>query len=252
MSPAPALQLEGKPRPWIMAHRGASELGPENSLASFALALEHGADLLETDLWFSADGEIVCHHDTTLKRMTGDPRRVDQVGARELGRLKMTAGHGVDRHPPQTIPTLAELLSIVPDDVPVVLELKDPRFEEPDRARQLVATLGDRVQNRRAGVITDRLARLAAVKRAADSLVTGYIAMARLSGPRWTDMLGPYWPLLRLNPRYVRTAHRRGQRVCPLDPDLHRRLPRYLALDVDAVLTNDPAGTRARIDALRS
>ena len=43
--------------PLLMAHRGASDDLPENTLAAFALALEQGADVLETDLRFSRDDE---------------------------------------------------------------------------------------------------------------------------------------------------------------------------------------------------
>lgn len=234
-----------------MAHRGASDHAPENSMAAFALAIEHGADLVETDLWLSADDEIICHHDATLQRMVGDPRRVDALTARELARLRLTDGHGVDAHPDETIPTLDGLLSLLPDDVPLILELKDPRFAERSRAHRLVDRLGARVAERRAGVISDKLGLLRAVKAAAPSLITGYIALWRPWGPRWPELLGPFWPLLRLNPFYVRLAHHRGQRVCPLDPGLHHRLERYLDLDVDALLTNDPRATRERVEALR-
>ena len=57
-------------KPLVVAHRGASNVLPENTLASFALRLEQGADVLETDLRFTKDGEIVLFHDATLERMT--------------------------------------------------------------------------------------------------------------------------------------------------------------------------------------
>ena len=73
------------------------------------------------------------------------------------------------------------------------------------------------------------------IKRQAPTLVAGHIAITRPHANTTTELLGPYWPWLALNPLYVRRAHARGQRVCPLDPDLHRRLPKYLAMDVDAL-----------------
>lgn len=231
-----------------MAHRGASDLEPENSMASFALAAEHGADLVETDLWFTADGTIVCHHDATLERMTTDPRRVDQTSLAQLRQLRLPPS---SRGRAQLIPTLAELAESLPEHVAMMLELKDPRFAEPDRIAALVDALGTRTDGGRVGVITTRKKTLANIRVHAPRLVTGHIAMADPLGWSACDVLGPYWPLLYLNPGYVRRAHRRGQKVCPLDPDLHRRLPRYLAMDVDAVLTNDPRATRALIEGLR-
>ncbi|MBC8070400.1 MAG: glycerophosphodiester phosphodiesterase, partial [Deltaproteobacteria bacterium] len=122
MPPRAKLDIPGRPRPWIMAHRGASDLAPENSAASFALALEHGADLLETDLWFCGDGEIVCLHDRSLRRTTGDPRSVTDVGAHELSRLRLHA-HGDGHHGDERVPSLAELVARTPESIPLVLEL---------------------------------------------------------------------------------------------------------------------------------
>ncbi len=53
-------------RPFVVAHRGAQTLQPENTLAAFILALVQGADALETDLRFTADDELVLFHDATV------------------------------------------------------------------------------------------------------------------------------------------------------------------------------------------
>ena len=45
------------------AHRGARAHAPENTLEAFALALEMGAEGLESDVWLSADGVAVLDHD---------------------------------------------------------------------------------------------------------------------------------------------------------------------------------------------
>ena len=233
-----------------MAHRGASDHAPENSAAAFRIALAQGADLIETDLWCLSDGEIACHHDATLARMTGDARRITELDAPGLRRLRLRAhvdGSAAD----ERVPCLDELLALVPEHVPVVLELKDRRFADPARLRRLVDRLGARARERRAAVIAFDLGLLLRVRELAPGLVTGHIGLVDPFGTRQTDMLGPWWPWPLLNPLYVRSAHARRQRVCPLDPHLHRRLHRWLALDVDAVLTNDPAGTRALLEKLR-
>jgi glycerophosphoryl diester phosphodiesterase len=52
----------------VIAHRGASSLAPENTLAAARKALEIGADLWELDVSVTADGELVLMHDDTLER----------------------------------------------------------------------------------------------------------------------------------------------------------------------------------------
>jgi len=50
-------------RPITVCHRGASALAPENSLAAFRLAMEHGMDFSELDVHVARDGELVVTHD---------------------------------------------------------------------------------------------------------------------------------------------------------------------------------------------
>lgn len=55
-------------RVWIIAHRGARSLAPENTLPAASKALEHQADGWELDVAMSLDGELVVLHDDTLER----------------------------------------------------------------------------------------------------------------------------------------------------------------------------------------
>jgi glycerophosphoryl diester phosphodiesterase len=57
-------------RPLIIAHRGARDVAPENTLAAFRAALEAGADGIELDVSRCQTGEIVVLHDNTLDRTT--------------------------------------------------------------------------------------------------------------------------------------------------------------------------------------
>lgn len=62
--------------PVIYAHRGASFELPENTLESFGLALELGADAIETDAHMTRDGRIVLSHDPTGERAAGVNREI--------------------------------------------------------------------------------------------------------------------------------------------------------------------------------
>jgi len=54
------------PRPYSIAHRGASAYAADNSLTAFRKAAELGADMWEMDLRVTADGDVVVYHDATL------------------------------------------------------------------------------------------------------------------------------------------------------------------------------------------
>jgi glycerophosphoryl diester phosphodiesterase len=72
------------------AHRGARLVEPENTIPAFRVALEQGAAGIETDVWLSADGEVVCAHDPVVGRGLRR-RKISSATAVEL------AGHGIPR-----------------------------------------------------------------------------------------------------------------------------------------------------------
>src|SRR5512140_286258 len=71
----------------IIGHRGASRDAPENTLESFRLAWEQGADGIEADFRLTADGRIVCMHDETTGRTTGVNLNIADTALKELRRL---------------------------------------------------------------------------------------------------------------------------------------------------------------------
>ncbi len=107
----------------IVAHRGASFDAPENTLAAFSLAWEQGADAIEGDFYLTADKRIVCIHDKTTKRTAGVDLPVaqstlEQLRALEYGSWKSEVYRG------EPIPTLAEVLAIVPPNRQIFVEVK--------------------------------------------------------------------------------------------------------------------------------
>ncbi|HEX5429610.1 MAG TPA: glycerophosphodiester phosphodiesterase [Patescibacteria group bacterium] len=94
---------------FIIAHRGASGLEPENTLRSFKKAEELGADLIELDVRISKDGELVISHDADMLRLFGDPRLLKQLPLSEIKRI--SALHN------REIPTLADVIANVNRDL---------------------------------------------------------------------------------------------------------------------------------------
>jgi glycerophosphoryl diester phosphodiesterase len=62
------LKIEGLAKTfYVIGHRGAAGLAPENTLSAFTRAREIGVDAIELDVLLSADGKVVVHHDFRLK-----------------------------------------------------------------------------------------------------------------------------------------------------------------------------------------
>ena len=54
---------------FFIAHRGASAIGPENTIASMNLAKNHGSRWIEVDVRFSKDKKLIIFHDESLQRI---------------------------------------------------------------------------------------------------------------------------------------------------------------------------------------
>jgi glycerophosphoryl diester phosphodiesterase len=106
-----------------IAHRGlwSPDGPPENSLGAFQAACAAGYGI-ELDVQLTADGEAVVFHDSTLERMTGQAGRVADHTAADLMRMKLA---GSD----ETIPTLADTLTLVGHRAMVHIEIKIPYGE---------------------------------------------------------------------------------------------------------------------------
>ncbi|MDQ2861368.1 MAG: glycerophosphodiester phosphodiesterase [Pseudomonadota bacterium] len=106
-----------------IAHRGLWSPGgpPENSLGAFQAACAGGYNI-ELDVQLTADGEAVVFHDATLARMTGAAGRVADHTTADLGVMCLA---GTD----ETVPTLADTLTLVGRKAMVLIEIKAPYGE---------------------------------------------------------------------------------------------------------------------------
>jgi glycerophosphoryl diester phosphodiesterase len=111
--------------PLIIAHRGDSAHRPENTLSSFASALELGAELVEMDVQLTRDGVVVVIHDASVDRTTDGGGRVRDMTLAELRRL--SAGYPLrfgSAFAGERVPTLAEVLALLRERARAMIEIK--------------------------------------------------------------------------------------------------------------------------------
>ncbi len=100
-----------------IGHRGACGYEPENTLSSFAKAMEMGCPWIELDVYL-VEGELLVIHDDRLERTTNG---VGNVTGSSLHYLRsLDAGKG------QQIPTLTEVAALVEGRCGINVELKGP------------------------------------------------------------------------------------------------------------------------------
>lgn len=114
--------------PLVIAHRGLSAKAPENTHASFSLALNTpGINMIELDVQLSRDEEVVVLHDRTLQRTTTGNGRARSYDYEEIRRLD--AGSWFDpRFCSERIPLLSDILRLARSRIWVNIELKSSRM----------------------------------------------------------------------------------------------------------------------------
>ena len=113
------------PIPLVIAHRGDSAHRPENTLASFASALEIGAAYAEFDVHLTRDGEVVVIHDATLDRTTNGHGAVRNLTLAEI--RSFSAGYPArfgSTYAGERVPTLGEVLGLLRDRALAMIEIK--------------------------------------------------------------------------------------------------------------------------------
>lgn len=126
-------------RPWIVAHRGASEVLAENTLAAFERGVAEGCHMVELDLQMTLDEELVAVHDFEVE-VGGRMVRPEGV---EVGTLR-EEGPGPEAGRETPFPTLEEVLEALSEQVPLNLELKRETADPGRWADVLSETLGGR------------------------------------------------------------------------------------------------------------
>lgn len=106
----------------IISHRGAAGLAPENTIAGIQAGAKTKADAIEFDIRVSSDGKLVLSHDAKLRRTHGVNRKVSDMKASEIKKIKSSEGHGV--------PTLDEAIAVA-GKKHLVIEGKREDWAEP-------------------------------------------------------------------------------------------------------------------------
>ena len=176
-----------------------------------------------------------------MNRTTNGSGAVAQITLAEI--KKLSAAYHFTGFEDEGIPSLSELAAILPGDVALALELKTSRFIEPDVCLKLVTELNHAGVRGRTIVLSFNLKYLRTVQAVAADIPIGWITISCFWPQADAQLLGPFWPLLILNPLYTFVAHRHGQLVCPLDPTPDSRLWLYRLLGCDAILSDNPSAT---------
>ena len=109
----------------LAAHRGDRVNCPENTMPAFERAVAFGADMIETDVHMTKDGELILLHDRNTQRTTGHEGLTDQMTLAQIKTLD-AGGWFSPEFQNTPVPTVAEFIAFIKDKPTMInWELKD-------------------------------------------------------------------------------------------------------------------------------
>ncbi len=262
--------MSERPRPQVVAHRGASHENAEHTLGAYLAALDAGADGLECDVRLTADGHLVCVHDRDLRRTASHRGAVSTMELAELSELDFAAWKNpwaeLDDEAPvrdETLDgllTLRKLLEMVADyerRVEVAVETKHPTRFGGLVEKRLVEMLGDFGWDKPGSpvrVMSFSYTALQRVERMApDVQIVQLIDRAqywpmlrRVIGKDW--IVGPGIAELREHPKLGRRITRAGHDIHVWTVNTKEDLDLCLDNGVKAVISDRPAYMKELLD----
>ena len=254
------IALRTSPAQMIVAHRGASEAAPENTLVAFNLAWKQDADAIEGDFHLTADRHIVAVHDRTTKRTSGIELEVAKSTLRQLQQLDVGQWKSA-RFRGQRIPTLGEVLATVPENKKILIEIKCGLEIVPELKEVLAGT---NLQPRQTMVISFNEHVVAAVKRAIPHVKVFWLTSYKQdeSTGIWSPQIDQVLDTLRrtgadgldthANPavvdaEFIQAVREEGHELHTWTVDDPKIARHYQRLGVDSITTNRPRYIRDQL-----
>lgn len=237
-----ASSKEGSVVPIIFAHRGASKLAPQNTLASFRKALELGADGVELDVRLTKDGNLVVIHDPVVDYVSDGKGYVADYTLKEIKKLDFGYRFSQEFSGEQ-IPTLEEALDVLKELKFINIEIKNDPLPYRDIEKITLETIYNMGVEDRIIISSFDHELLFRVRKFDKNIITGVLYSFR---PMYSSLLAidvkannlhPFWAVV--SEETVREAHRIGLKVFPWTVDDKNIMKQLIEWGVDGIITND-------------
>jgi glycerophosphoryl diester phosphodiesterase len=235
----------------ITAHRAGALNAPENTLAALERAIADKADWVEIDVQLTADQQLVILHDIDLLRFGGGSRRVDQATLAEIQALDVGSLFSPE-FAGERMPTLRQFLDAAKGRVRLNVELKPhSRSDALVLTRRVLDKLRETNMLPQCRLCSQSYDALLLARQLEPDLEVGFIIATGIGDPAQLDVDFLMVETSRATRQLVDRAAVRGTKI-------HAWTVKDLALvaplldnGVDNIITDDPAGIRARLDEIR-
>jgi glycerophosphoryl diester phosphodiesterase len=223
----------------LVAHRGASDVAPENTLPAIARAVDAGVDAIEIDVQRTADGVLVLVHDASWRRTTGVDVDVRALAWTRVRTLDAGAWFGANYRGVKP-PRLDDVLEVVKGRVALNIEIKSPEHDAGLADAVVAAVRAHGMQGHVLLTSCDHGC-IDALARGVEDIALGYVADQPVErGHERVRVYAYEARMLAANQDALPSAHGQGCAVLAWTVDDERDARRLLRAGVDAIVTNKP------------
>ncbi|HTX17242.1 MAG TPA: glycerophosphodiester phosphodiesterase family protein [Bacteroidota bacterium] len=234
--------------PLIIAHRGYSELAPENSMAAFHRAYEARVDMIELDVRLSSDNEFVVFHDRKLNRTSEGRGAVKNFSSGELTAIDNGSWFS-RRFSHERIPLLRDVLPMTKKGMLINIEIKPDVDGRDDFSleEEIVRLVARARAAHRVMFSSFNHFMMKAIKRIDSSIVTGILynpiadfrhSPSQLAARAHADIF--ICSKYQINSDVVQDAHDSGCLVYVYGVRSERDVRRMISRQVDGIIADDP------------
>ena len=232
--------------PLIIAHRGASNYAPENTVAAFELAFQQGSKAVELDAKLSSDGQVMIIHDQTVDRTTNGTGIVRDLPLTELKKLDAGGYYGAE-FKNEPIPTLDEVFEAVGKKLFINVELTNYASPFDDLPTNVAALVRKHNLVNRVFFSTFNPIALYRIKKLLPDVPAGLLMTCGFSGKLSRVITSTFISFQSLHPHYedishklVNKAHRKNQFVFTYTVNRPDDMRQLFQQGVDGIFTDDP------------
>ncbi len=223
----------------ITAHRGASRMAPENTMAAFQLAVEQGADWIELDVQQSKDGQIFVMHDTSFKRTTGVRKYAweldyDEIAMLDAGSFKREEFKG------ERIPLLSEVIDFAKEqNIRLNIEMK-PNGHNNEIEQAVVDLIVEKEFKDYCVITSQAYQMLKKIKEIDESISTVYVMSLALGNINKLTAADAFSiEANSITKRMVSRIHNAGKQVFVWTVNSSAGMKRMMDVNVDNIITDN-------------
>lgn len=226
---------------FIIGHRGAKGLAPENTLAAIQASIEQGVSFIEIDVQRTADGQLVVFHDLLLDRTTNGLGAISSRAWEDVRKLD-AGSHFNSQFAGEPIPFLEEVFTLLQEQpITLIIEMKEPTMFH-NIEQDLIAMIRRFEAESRVVVISFDHQWLAGFHQLAPMVPLGTLWRY----PPFNMIVPSYgvvdvdWRLVLLDPTFVRRMRQQGNQVWVYTVNDPRLMQLLAWLGVNGITTDRP------------